>query len=232
MEYLGHLITPAGLRPNPRLIEAVERFPAPQDVKSLRRFIGLCSYYCQFVPKFAAIAGPLHQLTRKDVPFHWSPECQRAFAELKHRLVTAQVLMYPSFEKEFTLETDASIQGLGAVMSQMHEDGHLHPVAFASRGLSNSEANYSITELETLGVVWAITYFHSFLYGHDVTVLTDHSAVRAVLETRNPSGKYARWWTRVYGKGVRNVKIVHRSGKSNVPADALPQPSTCGDPEQ
>ena len=107
VEYLGHLITPAGLQPNPRLIEAVERFPAPQDVKSLRRFIGLCSYYRRFVPKFAAIAGPL-QLTRKDVPFHWSPECKRAFAELKHRLVTAPVLMYPSFEKEFTLETDAS----------------------------------------------------------------------------------------------------------------------------
>ncbi len=64
-------------------------------------------------------------------------------------------------------------------------------------------------------------YFYTHLYGYSVTVLTDHAAVRAVLETPNPTGKYARWWTRVYGKGVKEVKIVHRSGKTNLHADAL-----------
>ena len=87
--------------------------------------------------------------------------------------------------------------------------------------MSPQEANYSITELETLAVVWAITYFHPYLYGHSVTFYTDHTAVKAVLETSNPIGKHARWWTRVYGKGVKEVKIVHRSGKANLNADAL-----------
>lgn len=76
------------------------------------------------------------------------------------------MLAYPSFDKDFALETDASIQGIGAVLSQQQSDGHLHPVAYTSRALYPAESHYSITELETLAVVWAITYFHSYLYGH------------------------------------------------------------------
>ena len=97
----------------------------------------------------------------------------------------------------------------------------LHPVAYASRALTPAEKNYAITELETLAVVWAITHFHVYLYGHDVTVYTDHTAVKAVLETPSPNGKHARWWTRVYGSGVESVHIVYRAGKENTNADAL-----------
>ena len=119
------------------------------------------------------------------------------------------------------METDASVQGLGVVLSQLQSDARLHPVAYASRSLTPAEANYSITELETLAVAWTITYFHAYLYGHCVTVYTDHTAVKAVLETPNPSGKHARWWSCVYGKGVKEVKIVYHSGKTNLNADAL-----------
>ena len=92
---------------------------------------------------------------------------------------------------------------------------------YASRALSNSEKNYAITELETLAVVWAISHYHHHLYGHCVTVLTDHSAVKAVLETSNPTGKHARWWTKVYGRGVKEVRIIYRAGRENASADAL-----------
>ena len=112
---------------------------------------------------------------------------------LKTKLASPPVLAYPCFSKAFTLETDASIQGLGAVLSQVQEDGKPHPVAYASRALNPSEKNYSVTELETLAVVWAVTHFHYYLYGNSVTVLTDYSAVKAVLETSNPTGKHARW---------------------------------------
>ena len=96
------------------------------------------------------------------------------------------MLAYLSFDRDFILETDASIKGLGAVLSQRQEDEKLHPIAFASRALNPQEKNYAITELETLAVVWAITHFHYYLYGHRVTVYTDHCAVKAVLVTLNP----------------------------------------------
>ena len=147
--------------------------------------------------------------------------------------MTPPVLAFPSFDLDFTLETDASIQGLGAILSQPQPDGKLHPVAYASRALNKAEKNYSITELETLAVVWAISHFHSYLYDNKVTVLTDHSAVKAILETPNPTGKHGRWWTKVYGRGVKAVVIKYRAGRENAGADALsrsPQdpPPQCG----
>ena len=119
------------------------------------------------------------------------------------------------------LETDASKRGLGAILSQRQEDNRLHPVAYASRSVSAAEANYAITNLETLAVVWAITHFRYYLYGHNVTVITDHAAVKAVLGAPNLTGQHARWWSKVYGSGIRLIDIVHRAGKESQHADAL-----------
>ena len=217
LEYLGHIVSQEGLKPNPRLVDAVRDFPKPTTVQETRRFLGLCSYYRKFIPCFAEVAHPLHQLTRKDTDFVWSPECQQAFEQLKCKLVSAPVLAYPNFQLDFVLETDASVQGLGAVLCQFQTDRKLHPVAYPSRALNDSGKKYGITELETLAVVWGISHFHHFLYGHDVTVYTDHAAVKAVLEADNPTAKHARWWTR----GLKCVKILYRAGKENSNADAL-----------
>ena len=140
---------------------------------------------------------------------------------LKQKLTSAPVLAYPYFGRKFILETDASICGIGAVLSQPQKDDQIHPVAYASRALSQGEQRYGITELETLAVVWAISHFHAYLYGHSVVVYNDHSAVQAVLGSSNPSAKHARWWKRVYGSGIRDLKIRYRPGRSNTNVDAL-----------
>ena len=178
VKYLGHLITRQGLRPNLERVRAVTEFPVPKSVTQVRQYIGLTSYYRRFIKGFAKMAAPLHHLTRKDVEFQWTVDCQKAFNELKSKLVQAPVLAYPDFDVDFVLETDASYQGLGAVLSQRLMDHKLHPVAFGSRALSPSERNYSVTEIETLAVVWAMKHFHAYLYGHNVQVVTDHSAVK------------------------------------------------------
>ena len=79
VEYLGHIITAEGLRPNLRITEAVQKFPTPDNVQGVRRFLGMASYYRRFISGFAKIAQPLHGLTAKDVPYQWSPECETAF---------------------------------------------------------------------------------------------------------------------------------------------------------
>ena len=218
--YLGHVISTQGIRPDPSKTQKVKLFPTPRDVTTIRQFVGLASYYRRFVPGFAKIAAPLHALTKKDVPFEWTSECETAFCKLKELLVTAPVLSYPRFghDREFILETDASGIGLGAVLSQKQDDGHVHPIAYASRSLNAHEKNYGISELETLGLVWAVRYFRPYLLGHHTIVYTDHSACLSLLNTPRPSGKLARWALTIQ---EMNLTLKHRSGRQNVNADAL-----------
>ena len=230
VEYLGHTITPLGLKTSNRHVTAVDQFPTPTHIREVRRFLGMVSYYRRFIPSFAKIAHPLHALTRKDAQFEWTHECQEAFETLKKQLISAPVLGYPRFDAPFVLETDASIDGLGAVLSQTQEDGKLHPIAYASRALTPGEKNYGITDLETLAVVWSLSHFQSYLYGQKVTVFTDHSAVRAVLQNPGASGKHARWWTKVYGSGIADLNIIYRPGKENTKADALSRSPQCPAP--
>ena len=232
VEYLGHVMSADGIQTNPQKLRAVNEYPTPSDVKSLRSFLGLASYYRRFVPGFSKVAAPLNALTRKDIPYIWTPDCQQAFEQLKKLLTSALLLKYPDFDKPFILETDASGDRLGEVLAQRQEDGSLQPVACASRSLQKHEKNYVITELEGLGVVWAAKHFRPYLYGHQCTIYTDHEALKSLLNTPQPSGKLARW-----GMALQelDLTIEHRSGKHNANADALsrhplPTPATDEDP--
>ena len=196
-------------------------FPVPKDVRRVRQFLGLASYYQRFILSFARVAHSSHALTQKGALFDWIQDCQESFESLKQLLMTAPVLAFLRFDQGFVLETDASGLGLGAVLSQKQPDGKLHPIAFASLALSPCERNYGITELETFAVVWAVSHFRSYLYRQEVVVYTDHSAVNAVLENPHSSGKHTRWWIQVHGGGVRSLQIRYRSGRENVNADAL-----------
>ena len=125
------------------------------------------------------------------------------------------MLVYLDFQKDFTLETDASGQGLGAILSQTQNDGKRHPVAYASRTLSSTERHYTVIELETLAVVWAMSHFHRYLYGHNVTILTDHSAVKAVL--RSPSKNLHVDGLKFMEVGSRMLKLyIVRAGKTHM----------------
>ena len=99
----------------------------PTSLRDVRAFIGMASYYRRFIKKFAQIAQPLHCLTRKGAIFSWTEQCQGAFEQLKMRLATSPVLCYPTVGKAFTLETDVSKAGLGAVLSQIQADNKEHP---------------------------------------------------------------------------------------------------------
>lgn len=153
VEFLGYVVSASGVAADTKKVSAVTDFPRPKDLKSLRTFLGLTSYYRRFVPRYSTIAQPLYTLTRKDEQFCWSEGCEEAFERLKSSLTRAPVLSYPRFDREFLLETDASGVGLGAVLSQCQDDKTIRPIAFASRTLQPHERRYGISELEGLGVV-------------------------------------------------------------------------------
>ena len=113
--YLGHVVSSEGVRTDPAKLAIGRNFSTPSDVKGLRSFLGLASYYRRIVSNFAKVAGALHALTKKGMPFVWTRQCQTAFEELKALLTSSPVLAYPDFKKPFVLETDASIAELGAV---------------------------------------------------------------------------------------------------------------------
>ena len=215
--YLGHVVSKDGIEADSAKVSAVRDFPTPTDLKALRSFLGLAAYYRRFVPLFSTVAGPLHGLTRKGVDFVWSESCEEAFRTLKRLLTQAPVLAFPDFSLGFLLETDASGLGLGAVLAQ-EQDGVVRPIAYSSRTLQAHEKNYSATELEGLGVVWAVKHFRHYLYGHKCRVYTDHQALKALLNTPHPSGRLARW-----GLAFQELEleIVYRPGKKNANADAL-----------
>ena len=108
VSFLGHIISDSGIETDPEKISAVKEWPISVNVTEVRSFLGLCSYYRRFIPKFADIAKPLHRLTEKGQKFVWNSECEQAFGTLKKYLTEAPILAYPDFSKPFILDTDAS----------------------------------------------------------------------------------------------------------------------------
>ena len=118
---LGHQATEEGLLPDSLLLAAIREIPPPKTATEVRSFLGLAGYYRRYVKGFAAIAGTLHALTRKDAVFHWSAKCQAAFDQLKHLLTTSPITAFPDFSQAFRLYTDASTAGLGAILAQVRD---------------------------------------------------------------------------------------------------------------
>ena len=117
VNYLGHQITEARVRPGLQKVAAIEQFPTPTTAIQLKTFCGMVSYYGRFIPNCSRFASPLYKLLKKDANFEWTEAQENAFQRLKSKLISRPILQYPSFSKEFILTTDASNSGLGAVLS-------------------------------------------------------------------------------------------------------------------
>jgi hypothetical protein len=178
VEYLGHMIYPGGLGIIVSKVEVVMSIPKPRDVSRLRAFLGLCNYYRKFVKTFSAIMKPLTMLTRLDQPWIWGDEQEAAFGQLKDRLASAPILRRPIAGRMYQLHTDWSTLGIGAVLTQMDDDGKGFVIAYASRSNNNTEAQYSSYERECLAAIWAIAHFQCYLYGNEFLLVTDHQPLK------------------------------------------------------
>ena len=216
LSFLGHVVGRGGIQPDPEKIRKIKEFPVPGNVSQLRAALGLFGYYRKFIKDFSRHAKPMTELLKKDRPYAWEEKQQNSFERLKEMLIKAPILQYPDFEKSFTLFTDASKNGLGAVLSQK-KDNKECVIAYASRSTNKSEANYGITDLECLAVVWAVQHFQHYLF-NPFTIVTDHSALKWLKTCKIPRGRRARW---IMELQQYNFSIEHRAGKANANADAL-----------
>lgn len=217
VKYLGHIISKAGMEVDPDKTSAIDNFPTPTNPKEIRSFLGLCSFYRSFVQGYAQIASPLYQLLQKDIKFQWTLECEKSFQELKSKLVNAPILQMPDMAKEFILTTDASTQAIGYILGQLDENGRERAIAYSGRSLHKSEKNYSISELELLGLVEGIQHFSAYLAHNHFTVHTDHMALKWLQRIKPTTGRLGRWAILLQSY---NFTIIHRKGKQNQ-CDAL-----------
>ena len=120
-------------------LAGIKTWPAPKTVKQTRSFLGFCNFYRKFIGHYAEISRPLTNLTKKDIKFEWTNECQKAFEEMKERFLEEPILKMPETTKQFIVETDASKWATGAVLKQLGEDGEIHPCGYISHTLSPAE---------------------------------------------------------------------------------------------
>jgi deoxyuridine 5'-triphosphate nucleotidohydrolase len=218
LAFLGHIISEKGIHPDPDKITAVNNQPPPTNLRELRQFLGLASYYRKFVEGFAKIAAPLNQLMKKEISYEWEQQHQEAFEYLKKRLVTTPILAHPDFNKPFVIMTDASALGLGAVLSQKDDNGRETVIRYASRRTNDAERSYSATNLECLAVVWAVQYFRKYVAGTRFQIITDHSAITSLMKTQNPRGQMARW---IIALQEYDFEVIYRPGRIHSNVDTL-----------
>ena len=216
--YLGHVISQDGITVAPHNTTKIANFPTPKDKSGVRRMLGLFSFYRSYIKDFSKVANALIKLTKKDEPFVWTEDCEKAAQYLKDRITSAPILIFPNFNKQFVLTTDASSIAIGAVLSQEGEDGKLHPVSFYSKALSVAEQKWDACEQELFAILCAVKHYRAFLMNTHFLVLTDNVACTYIVKKSDLSPRLARWAVQL---ADYSFDIQHKAGKENVVADAL-----------
>lgn len=212
VHFLGHVISGQGVAVDPSKVQCLLDWPKPPNIKALRGFLGLAGYYRRFVHHFGLIAKPLTDVLKSN-GFVWTPAAEEAFTQLKQAITSAPVLALPNFSQPFTIETDASNMGIGAVLSQ-----HKHPIAFLSKSLSPKNQSLSVYDKEMFAILFAVDKWRPYLLGQQFTILTDHQTLKHLLDQRISTPSQHKWLAKLLGY---DYKIEYRAGSLNTVPDFL-----------
>ena len=216
--FLGHILTPVGILPDPEKISAIKNFPSPKAIKQLRGFLGLINFYSKFTKEHAGVTFPLLPLLRKNYKWKWGEEENTAFVNIKEKFCSNVILHYPDRHQTFYLQTDASDCALSAVLCQINSRNEHEVLQFASRTLKGAELAYFTTEKELLAIVWSLQKFRSYLLGARIHVMTDHAALTFLKECKLAHARLTRWSLAIQDY---DMTIQHCEGKKNIVADVL-----------
>ncbi|GFY17895.1 hypothetical protein TNCV_3383881 [Trichonephila clavipes] len=219
IEFLGHIIENNKLFPSPSKTKSVVNYPEPKTTKEVQRFLGLTGYFRKFIPAYSVIAKPLSDLLRKDTPFNFDVKQKYSFDELKRLLCQKPVLGIYRQNCETEIHTDASIDGLAAVLLQRFpDDNSLHPIYYMSRKTSETERKYTSYELEVLAIIEALKKFKVYILGMPFKIITDCNAFTKTMSKKDLNTRIARWALNLQDY---DYTILHRSGSQMAHVDAL-----------
>lgn len=215
VNYVGHILTQQGLKPNKERVDAIINMPTPKDKAAVQRFMGMMGYVSKFIPNMAEIAKPLRILLHKETAWHWDDSQVAAFEKLKTLLTNAPVLKYYDVTQKTTLQVDASKSGLGATLFQNNQ-----PIAMASKALDETQAGYAVIEKELLAICFGCKKFHEYIFGKEVTVQTDHKPLVSIMT--KPLHKLTARMQRMRMR-LQNydLKVIHLQGSHMYFADTL-----------
>ena len=182
---LGHLVSQDGIRPDPAKVGVIKKYPTPTNRTELRRVIGILNQLAKFIPGLATMNTSMRELLKESSEWTWGPAQDKAFADIKERLMSMNVMAHYNPKLRTIVYTDASQSGLGAAMFQIQEDGSRRPVSYASRSLTETEKNYAVIEKEALGMVRACDKHGQFLRGSEFVLETDHKPLVRLMNTKN-----------------------------------------------
>ena len=169
------VLTPEGIKPCSRKVEAVLKMERPSDVAAVRRLVGLVNYLSKFLSKLSELCKPLRRLTHKGVEWSWSTEQEKAFGSVKQAVTSAPILRYFNSSEPVEGQRDASANVIGFVLMQNGQ-----PVSYSSRALTTSERNYSQIEKELLAQVFGVERHHQYVYGQKVMLWSDHKPLETI----------------------------------------------------
>lgn len=217
VEFLGHIVDKDGLRMDPSKLKAIEEWPSPKNVSELRSFMGLANYYRRFHKNHAKVSAPLTNLFRKGMEWKWTEKEQQVMDTLKQSLISSPTLLLPNPQLSYRVHTDASDHAIGAVLLQDQGKG-FQPIAYESRKLTPTEANYPTHDREMLAIVHAFKVWRCYLDNTRVDVYTDHASLIHFFKQPNLSPRQARWSEYL---SQFDYVLHHVKGVANVVADAL-----------
>ena len=221
--YLGYRIDKHGIHPTQERIEAVRNMPAPTNAKELRSVLGAVNFYSRFIPNLHPMCAPLYTLTKDSVKWHWSKASDDIFQKLKQAVTSEDTLVHYREELPLIMVTDASNQGVGAVLLHRLQDGTEKPVAYASRTFNDREKQYSVIDKEALAIIFGVTKFYQYIFGRKFSLRTDHKPLERILGEKREIPKMAanklqRWAVTL---SAFNYDLQYVQGKDNVVADSL-----------
>ena len=220
VEYLGYILSPAGLTMASDKIQTIQDWPEPRRVKDIQSFLDFANFYRRFIYNFSDITVPLTRLTRKNVPFLFGDAEREAFNYLKSAFSSAPILTHWIPDRPIIVETDASDYALAAILSIELENGEIHPVAFHSRSFNPTELNYDVHDKELFAIFEAFRIWCHYLDGSaaPVDVVTDHKNLEYFSTTKILNRRQARWAEYLC---QFNIIIRFRPGKLGAKPDAL-----------